>query len=108
MEQSKLPILTVVLAAKDPDPAQFDACVASIAALRNSYRFDLVIVASGKVPTVCDSFRVRLHHVLMLEQEPRGVYQAYNAGLGHIETPYVLVLGCDDLLLPGLDRVIDS
>lgn len=102
------PFLTVILAAKDPDAAQFDACIASIAALRNSPRFDLVIVVSGRLPAISDSFKARLHSIHIVEQEPCGVYHAYNRGLDDVRTPYVMVMGCDDLLLPGLDEVIDS
>jgi glycosyltransferase involved in cell wall biosynthesis len=108
MSHSDPPFLTVILAAKDPDAAQFEGCVASIAALRNSPRFDLVIVSSGRIPTISESLRSRLHRVHIVVQEPRGVYQAYNRGLDDVRTPYVMVMGCDDMLLPGLDRVIDS
>ena len=102
------PLLTVILAVKDPDAAQFEACLASIAALRNSPRFDLVIVTSGSLPAISDALKARLHRVHIVEQEPRGIYQAYNRGLDDAGTPYVMVMGCDDLLLPGLDKAVDS
>jgi len=106
--QPEPPFLTVILAAKEPDAAQFDACIACIAALRNSPRLDLVIVASGRLPALPDSCRTRLHSVRIVEQEPRGVYHAYNRGLDEVRSPYVMVMGCDDRLLPGLDTAIDS
>jgi glycosyltransferase involved in cell wall biosynthesis len=108
MADSKGTLLTVVLAAKDPKAAQFDACVASIAALRNSSRIDLVIVVSGEVPALSAPVTERLHRVLIVTQPPRGVYPAYNRGLDEACSQYVMVMGCDDLLLPGLDNVIDS
>jgi hypothetical protein len=108
MSHLDLPVLTVILAAKDPDAAQFDGCVASIAALRNSPRLDLVIVVSGHLPALSDSVQARLHSIQVVEQEPHGVYHAYNKGLEHVRAPYVMLMGCDDMLLPGLDRVIDS
>ena len=108
MPQLDPPFLTVILAVKDPDAAQFDACIASIAALRNSPRFDLVIVVSGRLPAISDSCKARLRSIHVVEQEPRGVYQAYNRGLDDVRAPYVMVMGGDDLLLPGLDKVLDS
>lgn len=108
MAQPGSPILTVILAVKDPDPGQFDACLASIAGLRNSARFDLVIVVSGCLPDIHESFKARLHSIHVVYQEPRGVYHAYNRGLDDLHTPYVMVMGSDDILLPGLDNAIDS
>jgi glycosyltransferase involved in cell wall biosynthesis len=102
------PLLTIILAVKDPPAAQFDACIAAIAALRNSPRFDLVIVTGGSLPTLAESYKARLHRVRIVEQEPRGIYQAYNRGLDDAATPYVMVMGGDDLLLPGLDEAVDS
>jgi glycosyl transferase family 2 len=108
MADSKKTLLTVVLAVKDPQAAQFDSCVASIAALRNSSRIDLVIVVSGEVPALSAPVKARLHRVLIVTHPPLGVYQAYNRGLDEACSQYVMVMGCDDLLLPGLDNVIDS
>jgi glycosyltransferase involved in cell wall biosynthesis len=103
------PLLTVVLAVKNPKTAQLDGCIAAIAALRNSPRFDLVIVASGCLPAISESCAARLHRLHIVEEHsPGGIYQAYNRGLDEVETPYVMVMGSDDLLLPGIDNVIDS
>ncbi|MGA2889971.1 MAG: hypothetical protein ABSE51_18135 [Terracidiphilus sp.] len=102
------PFLTIVLAVKDPDAALFYACLASIGALHNSFRFDLVVVVSGQLPDIPETFRTRMHNVNIVTQEPRGVYQAYNKGLDYVCTPYVMMFGNDDLLLPGMDEVIDS
>jgi glycosyltransferase involved in cell wall biosynthesis len=101
------PVLTVILAVKNPHAGQFEACVASIAALRNSHLFDVVIVRSSQIPEISHSVRSRVHDIRIIEQEPRGVYQAYNRGLDDVHTPYVLVMGCDDILLPGLDNVVE-
>lgn len=100
-------LLTVVLAVKDPAPAQFDACIASIAALRSSARLDLIIVVSGRLPPISDACRARLHRIHIVEQAPRGVYPAYNRGLDDVCSPYVMVMGCDDMLLPGLDHALE-
>jgi glycosyltransferase involved in cell wall biosynthesis len=102
------PLLSVILAARDPEAAQFDACVASIAALRHSQRLQLVIVVSGHLPAISEACQTRLHSIDIVEQEPGGVYHAYNRGLDEVRAPYVMVMGCDDLLLPGLDPVLDS
>lgn len=109
MSRFDSPLLTVILAAKDPRAAQFEGCIATIAALRNAARIDLVIVASGGLPTIAESGVARLQRLHLVEEAaPRGVYHAYNRGLDEVETPYVMVMGVDDLLLPGLDNVIDS
>jgi glycosyltransferase involved in cell wall biosynthesis len=107
MPRHDQPLLTVILAVKDPEAAQFDGCVASISALRNSSSLQLVIVGSGHLPEISDAFRTRLHSLHIVAQEPRGVYQAYNRGLDEVRAPYVMVMGGDDLLLPGLDTVLD-
>jgi glycosyltransferase involved in cell wall biosynthesis len=109
MPRFNSPLLTVVLAVKAPTAAQLDGCIAAIAALRNSPRVDLVIVANGCPPAISESCVARLHRLHIVEEHaPRGVYHAYNRGLDQVETPYVMVMGSDDLLLPGLDNVIDS
>jgi glycosyltransferase involved in cell wall biosynthesis len=101
-------LLTVVLAAKDPEPAQFDACLASIAGLGKASRIDLIIVISGHLPPIPEACQSRLHRIHIVEQAPRGVYPAYNRGLDEVCSAYVMVMGSDDLLLPGLDKVIES
>src|SRR5258708_23918667 len=108
MAQLDPPLLTVILAVKNPAPAEFDVCLASIAALRNSSRFVLLIVVSGHLPAISDAFKARLHNIYIVDQDARGVYHAYNRGLDDVRTPYVMVMGCDDMLLPWLDPVIDS
>lgn len=108
MKQHNSSLLTVILAVKDPDAAQFDACIASITALHNSSHFDLVIVLSGQLPEIADSCRSRLHSVHIIEQKPLGIYHAFNKGLDDVHSEYVMFMGCDDILLPGLDKVADS
>jgi len=103
-----LPALTVILAVKDPDQAQLNACVWSIASLRNSRNIDLLMVYSGSAPVLDNSCRVRFHEVRLVESEPLGVYCAYNRGLDERLSLYVLFMGADDLALPGLDVVLDS
>jgi len=100
--------LTFVLAVKDPDEFEFAACTASMAALKCANRLDLVIVSSGTVPALSESVRKRLHDVRIVQQEPIGVYSAYNKGLEDLKTDYVMVIGGDDLVLPGLDTLLDS
>ena len=36
------------------------------------------------------------------------MYAAYNRGLDEAHTPYVMVMGCNNLLLPGLDNVLST
>jgi glycosyltransferase involved in cell wall biosynthesis len=108
MKQSANAILTIILAVKDANEEQFNACLGSIVSRRNSHRFDLVIVSSGFLPAIDDSIRERLHNIVVIKQEPQGVYNAYNRGLDETLADYVLFLGVDDLILPGLDNVIES
>ncbi len=68
----------------------------------------MLIVVSGHLPAISDAFKARLHNIHIVDQDARGVYHAYNRGLDDVRTPYVMVMGCDDMLLPGLDPVIDS
>jgi len=108
MTESNRPTLTVVLAVKDPEPWQFNGCIASVAALRSAPIIDLVIVVSGRLPVLLDQYKVRLHSIQVVNQEPLGVYAAYNRGIDEARSTYTMMMGCDDQLLPSLDRVIDS
>jgi glycosyltransferase involved in cell wall biosynthesis len=102
------PILTFILAVKDPDEAEFEACTVSMAALRHASRLELIIVSSGHLPPLNAIVQKKLHDVRIVEQEPSGVYPAYNRGLDEVRTAYVMVIGSDDLVLPGLDGVIEA
>lgn len=102
------PILTVILAVKDSVEAQLNSCVWAIASLRNSAFIELLIVSSGAVARPDERCRKIFYGVKVVDAEPLGVYSAYNRGLEEKLGEYVLFMGVDDLVLPGLDRVIDS
>lgn len=103
----KKPILTIILAVKDTNAKQLNGCVWSIASLRNSSQIDLVVVSSGTFPGMDNGCVSLFYSVKIVDSEPLGVYSAYNRGLDEQLGEYVLFLGVDDLVLPGLDRVIE-
>ena len=100
------PLLTVILPVKNASRKQLYGCVASISSLRYSGDIDLIIVSSGQIPPVEDSLVYCLNSVSVIDMPERGVYSAFNRVLEERLNDYVLFLGIDDLVLPGLDTVI--
>lgn len=101
-------LITVVIAAKDPPVALFELCLASFSSLANAYRIQLVIVQSGVIPILHQDMMKRFADVKVIEVLPEGVYAAYNAGIKAANGTYVLFFGIDDIVLPGMDSVIDQ
>jgi hypothetical protein len=100
-------VLTVILALKDPCNRQLRRCLAAIAALRDAREIALTIVFSGKQPEIPSFVQMQLAKVCLVETPPHGVYAAYNRGLEEGLEAYVVFLGVDDILLPGLDQVLE-
>jgi glycosyltransferase involved in cell wall biosynthesis len=101
-------LLSVVIAAKAPPRELLQLCVASLAALKNASRAELVLVRSGEIPDICPTTLARFASCRMVETPPEGVYAAYNAGIRAAGGTYVLFFGADDIALPDMDRVIDG
>lgn len=101
-------LITVVIAAKDPSVALLELCLASFSSLANAYRLQLVIVQSGVLPILQQNVMNRFADVKVIEVLPEGVYSAYNAGIKAADGTYVLFFGIDDIVLPGMDSVIDQ
>ena len=100
-------MLTVILAIKNPNANQLLACLSSIAALKNNKLINLTIVSSGDIPAVVDFMKSFLD-ISIIESPPDGVYAAYNSGLEGNLSKYVMFMGADDLLLPGLDNTLNT
>lgn len=101
-------MLSVVIAAKAPPRQLLQLCVASLAALKNASRTELVVVRSGEIPELCPTTLARFASYRVIETPPEGVYAAYNAGIRAVSGAYVLFFGADDIALPDMDRVIDQ
>jgi glycosyltransferase involved in cell wall biosynthesis len=102
------PILSVVLAVKDPPKLDLQLCLASFAALRNAPKVELVVVSSGTMPQFTPEITGQLGAYRVIEVPPEGVYAAYNAGITHASGVHVLFFGADDVALPGMDKIIDQ
>lgn len=102
------PILSVVLAAKDPPRVDLQLCLASFAALRNASQIELIVVSSGVMPQFTAEITDQLGAYRVIEVPPEGVYAAYNAGIARANGVHVLFFGADDVALPGMDRIIDQ
>lgn len=100
--------ITVVIAAKNAPSPLLELCLASFGALANADRLQLVIVQSGTLPILHPAVVRRFADVKVIEVIPEGVYSAYNAGVKVSEGTYVLFFGIDDIVLPGMDSVIDQ
>lgn len=101
-------LITVVIAAKDPSAALLELCLASFSSLANAHRLQLVIVQSGSLPILQQDAVKRFASLKVIEVSPEGVYSAYNAGIKAADGTYVLFFGIDDIVLPGMDSVIDQ
>lgn len=102
------PVLSVILAAKDPPKVDLQLCLASFAALRNASRIELLVVSSGTMPQFTPEITGQLGAYRVIEVPPEGVYPAYNAGIAQASGVHVLFFGADDVALPGMDKVIDQ
>ena len=101
-------VLSIILAVKDAEPKMLKRCVAAIAGLRHSLRISLTVVSSGELPDVFSLFAGDLGSLELISMEPKGVYSAFNRGLDAELSSYVLFVGVDDIVLPGLDDVLES
>jgi glycosyltransferase involved in cell wall biosynthesis len=96
-------VLTVVLAAKDPDERQMARCLASFAALACASRLQMLLVQSGKATPPNAALASAFASFKTVDTPPRGVYAAYNIGIEHAQGRYTLFFGVDDLALPAMD-----
>jgi hypothetical protein len=104
---SRKSVLTIILAIKDVDERQLYRCISSILSLKYSEYIDLLIISSGVLPNLNNTPVHYLNDFTVISTEARGVYSAYNRGIDEKPNGYVLFLGVDDVVLPGLDRVIE-
>jgi hypothetical protein len=96
-------LLTVVVAAKDPDERQLSRCIAAFAALACASRVRILLVQSGKAVLLNRTLTAAFHSFDTVETPPRGVYAAYNIGIDHAQSRYTIFFGVDDIALPAMD-----
>jgi hypothetical protein len=102
------PLLSVVIAAKDPPRGLLSLCLASFGALRHGSALDVVIVGSGSLPDLPEDLTTCFARYTVIDVPPAGIYAAYNAGTQVAIGVHVLFFGVDDVALPGMDVVIDT
>lgn len=102
------PLLSIVIPTKDPRSEVLRRCVAAAQAAGQPGSVEILIVDSTEGTRVRDELANvgRVSYVSSLP--PRGVYNAYNAGVSLARGKYVLFLGYDDIVLPGLDELLKS
>lgn len=100
------PILTVVIAAKDPPRNLLIRCLASFATLDCAQKLQVLVVLSGEFPSIDAATAAAFASFDVIETPPRGVYAAYNAGIDSAIGRYLLFFGIDDIALPSVDRVV--
>ena len=96
-------LLTVVVAAKDPDARQLNRCIAAFAALASATRIQILLVLSGKAAPLDSALTSAFCSFDILQTPPHGVYAAYNTGIDHAQSPFTLFFGVDDIALPAMD-----
>lgn len=102
------PLLSVVIAAKDPPRELLALCLSAFAALRHGPSLDVVIVLSGTLAALPEGLDRSFARFTVIQVSPEGVYAAYNAGVPVAIGEHVLFFGVDDVALPGMDLVIDT
>jgi hypothetical protein len=102
------PILTVIIAAKDPPRDLLSRCLSSFAALPCARKLQVVIVLSGKLPSVDQSTVSVFNAFEVVETAAEGVYVAYNTGIDLARGRYLLFFGVDDIALPPLESTVSS
>ena len=99
------PLVTVVIAAKDPEPRLLSRCLYSFATLDCAARIQVLLVLSGRMPTLDDVATAAFKSFEVLNTPAQGVYAAYNVGIDKARGRYALFFGIDDIALPGMDAV---
>jgi hypothetical protein len=102
------PKLTVVLAVRAPDFGQLSRCIASFAALRLCREIEVVVVSCGETLRFDSRVIERLAGLIIVANQPKGVYAAFFEGCLHSRAPFVLFFGVDDIALSGLDEIVDA
>lgn len=99
------PLVTVIIAAKDPDARLLGRCLYSFATLGCAARIQVLLVLSGSMPPLDGAATAAFESFDVVHTPARGVYAAYNAGIDTARGRYALFFGIDDIALPGLDAV---
>lgn len=99
------PLVTVVIAAKDPAPRLLARCLASFATLDCAKRIQLLLVLSGAMDRIDGAVTAAFQSFEVLRTPVRGVYAAYHVGIANARGRYTLLFGVDDIALPGIDAV---
>ena len=100
------PVLTVVIAAKDPPPHLIRMCLSSFGRLSFAPNIQILIVASGNIPPFVTNFAASFSSLTVEYMPPEGVYAAYNYGITRAVAPFICFFGVDDIALPGFDDVL--
>jgi hypothetical protein len=101
--------LTIVVAIKDWDDRALRRLLSSADTLKRAPSTELVVVYCGSRPPEVPALLVsKLAAVLLVRDAGSGVYQAFEQGVAQARGRYCLFMGGDDVLLPGLDVVLDS
>ncbi len=101
-------MLSIIIATKQPVWHKLNLCLLSIASLESANKIKVILIYSEGQCHISDKLTIRFEDFVSCEMDSLGVYAAYNKGLGFIREGYVLFLGDDDIVLPGLDQVISK
>jgi glycosyltransferase involved in cell wall biosynthesis len=102
------PVLTVVIAAKDPSPHLLRLCLSSFGRLSLAPKIQILIVASGSIPPIDHNLETSFHSLTVEFMPPQGVYAAYNCGIINAVGSFICFFGVDDIALPGFDDVLQD
>ncbi|WP_025797288.1 glycosyltransferase family 2 protein [Hoylesella saccharolytica] len=76
----------------------------------NSQDYEILLVDDGSTdqsPSICDRYAERYSNIRVIHQENRGLAEARNTGLNHVDSEYICFLDSDDYLLKdGIKQVL--
>ena len=101
-------MLNIIIATKQPVLKKLYLCLSSIAALKFAGKIKVILIYSGSIHIIPNEIITSFGDFVLYKMDALGVYAAYNKGLDFINEGYVLFLGDGDMVLPGLDSVIEQ
>jgi len=106
---SKKVILSLVIASLPHSLPNLRRCLSSVSALSCAKQIQVILVSSTNLKEeLFIHLKELLGSFLLVTMQPEGIYAAYNLGIGRATGDYIMFLGEDDILLPGISSLLSD